>query len=97
VPGDGFGGDFVEGRNFTDIKAMNNAGGDGTCDLDSILCGQWVQTSVSRYSARQGEVRFFFSSWAIISNILSILTDLIETKITPLRQLTISSFSGSLS
>lgn len=29
VPGDGFGRDFVQGGDFTDIKAMNNSGGDG--------------------------------------------------------------------
>ncbi len=26
---DGFGRDFVQGGDFTDIKAMNNSGGDG--------------------------------------------------------------------
>ena len=30
VPGDGFGGDFVEGGNFNDIKAIDDAGGDGS-------------------------------------------------------------------
>ena len=29
VPGDGFGRDFVQGGDFTDIKAMNNSAGDG--------------------------------------------------------------------
>jgi hypothetical protein len=59
VPGDGFGGDFVESRNFTDIKAMNNAGGDGTCDLDNILCGQLCKLAASRSPASEEEVHFF--------------------------------------
>ena len=61
VPGDGFGRDFVQGGDFTDIKAMNNSEATATCDFDTFCAGSCCRLSLSRPAGPEPDLRTFLA------------------------------------